>query len=130
MSNHPTPFVYPAKLQRVIDGDTVDAMVDLGFDTWIKARIRFYGVDTWECRTRDKEEKVKGFAAKAFTSKMLSEIGGGVFTLKSHGKGKFGRIIGELFIEGEEKSLNELLKDHGHAYEYYGGKRQKFTAGE
>ena len=52
-------YIYKAKLQRVVDGDTVDALIDLGFDTWVKRRIRFMGVDTWECRTRNKEEKVK-----------------------------------------------------------------------
>ena len=50
--------IYSAKLQRVVDGDTCDALIDLGFDTWVKKRIRFYGVDTWESRTRNKEEKV------------------------------------------------------------------------
>ena len=53
---------YSAKLLRVVDGDTADAMIDLGFDIWVKKRIRFYGVDDWESRTRDKEEKVKGLA--------------------------------------------------------------------
>ena len=55
---------YSAKLIRVVDGDTCDALIDLGFDTWVKKRIRFYGVDTWESRTRNLEEKVKGLAAK------------------------------------------------------------------
>ena len=57
-------YVYNAKLLRVIDGDTVDALIDLGFDTWVKKRIRLYGIDTPEVRTRDKEEKKKGVAAK------------------------------------------------------------------
>ena len=64
-------FVYPAKLLRVVDGDTCDAMIDLGFSTFTKKRIRFMGVDTWESRTRNKEEKVKGLAAKAFTKDLL-----------------------------------------------------------
>ena len=50
-------YIYRAKLDRVVDGDTVDAMIDLGFNTWVKRRIRFHGVDTWECRTRNLEEK-------------------------------------------------------------------------
>ena len=58
--------IYSAKLQRVVDGDTCDALIDLGFDTWVKKRIRFKGVDTWESRTRNKEEKVKGLAANPF----------------------------------------------------------------
>ena len=57
---------YSCKLDRVVDGDTCDAMIDLGFDVWVHSRIRFYGVDTWESRTRDLAEKEKGLAAKAY----------------------------------------------------------------
>ena len=64
-------YKYGAKLLRVVDGDTADVMIDLGFDTWVKARLRFKGVDTWEKRTRDKAEKAKGLAATAFTKKYL-----------------------------------------------------------
>ena len=66
-------YIYKAKLVRVVDGDTVDAMIDLGFDTWVKKRIRFHGVDTWECRTKNLEEKKKGLAAKARTKELLSD---------------------------------------------------------
>ena len=118
--------IYSAKLQRVVDGDTCDALIDLGFDTWVKKRIRFYGVDTWESRTRNKEEKVKGLAAKAFTKDLLENSDEGKFLLKSHGVGKYGRVLGELFVKGEDKSVNELLKENGHAYEYDGGKKKVF----
>ena len=117
---------YSAKLVRVVDGDTCDAMIDLGFDVWIKRRIRFYGVDTWESRTRDLEEKAKGLAAKAFTKDLLENCDEGKFSIKSHGTGKYGRVLGELYIKGYEKTLNELLKDNGHAYEYHGEKKKKF----
>ena len=120
-------FIYSAKLLRVVDGDTCDAMIDLGFDVWIKRRIRFYGVDTWESRTRDKEEKKKGLEAKAYTKEMLEISDNGNFTLKSHGTGKYGRVLGEIFIEGEAFSLNDLLKINSHAYEYDGGKKKKFS---
>ena len=66
-------YIYRAKLVRVVDGDTVDAMIDLGFDIEVKKRIRFYGLDTWECRTRDLDEKKLGLAAKARTKELLSE---------------------------------------------------------
>jgi len=118
-------YEYKAKLKRVVDGDTCDAYIDLGFDVSVKKRIRFMGVDTWESRTRDLEEKKKGLAAKEYTKEMLSK-NEGEFTIKSHGVGKYGRVLGELFIEGEDKSLNELLKDNGHAYEYHGGKKKNF----
>ena len=118
-------YEYKAKLKRVLDGDTCDAYIDLGFDVSVKKRIRFMGVDTWESRTRDLDEKKKGLAAKEYTKEMLSK-NEGEFTIKSHGVGKYGRVLGELFIEGEDKSLNELLKDNGHAYEYHGGKKKDF----
>ena len=118
-------YKYKAKLKRVVDGDTCDAYIDLGFDVSVKKRIRFMGVDTWESRTRDLEEKKKGLAAKEYTKEMLSK-NEGEFIIKSHGVGKYGRVLGELFIEGEDKSLNELLKDNGHAYEYHGGKKKDF----
>ena len=117
---------YSAKVLRVVDGDTADAMIDLGFDTWVKKRIRFYGVDTWESRTRNKEEKVKGLAAKAYVKDLLENSDEGKFVLKSYGVGKYGRVLGELFVKGNEKSVNELLKENGHAYEYHGEKKKVF----
>ena len=120
-------YKYGAKLLRVVDGDTADVMIDLGFDTWVKARLRFKGVDTWEKRTRDLAEKAKGIAASEFTKKYL-EMNDGKFTIQSFGKGKYGRVLAEIFvnIDGEETSLNKLLIENGHAYEYEGGKKQLF----
>ena len=117
---------YSCKLVRVVDGDTADAMIDLGFNVWVKERIRFYGVDTWESRTRDLEEKKKGLAAKAYVKDLLENSDEGKFLLKSHGVGKYGRVLGELFVKGNETSVNELLKENGHASEYYGGKKKVF----
>ena len=118
--------IYSAKVVRVVDGDTADAMIDLGFDTWVKKRIRFYGVDTWESRTRNLEEKKKGLAAKAYVKDLLENSDEGKFLLKSHGVGKYGRVLGELFVKGNDTSVNELLKENGHASEYYGGKKKTF----
>ena len=126
MAKEINKYEYTAKLDRVVDGDTCDALIDLGFDTWVKNRIRFKGVDTWECRTRDKEEKVKGLAAKAFTKNLLENSDDGKFALRSHGVGKYGRVLGELFVKGETKSVNDLLLENGHAYEYEGGKKKVF----
>ena len=117
---------YSAKLLRVVDGDTCDALIDLGFDTWVKKRIRFKGVDTWESRTRNKEEKVKGLAAKAYTKDLLENSDEGKFVLKSYGVGKYGRVLAELFVKGHEQSVNQLLIENGHAYEYEGGKKKVF----
>ena len=119
------PYIYNARLIRVVDGDTADAWIDFGFYISVKKRIRFMGVDTWECRTRNLEEKALGLKAKAYTKEML-ERNEGNFLVKSHGVGKYGRLLGELFVEGEETSLNELLKENGHAYEYDGGTKKVF----
>lgn len=119
-------YGYSCKLERVVDGDTCDALIDLGFNTWAKRRIRFYGVDTWESRTRNLEEKKKGLAAKEYVKNLLENSDDGKFSIISHGVGKYGRVLGELFIKGEEKSVNELLKENGHAYEYHGEKKKVF----
>jgi len=121
-------YGYSCKLDRVVDGDTCDALIDLGFDTFVKKRIRFYGVDTWESRTRNKEEKVKGLAAKAYVKDLLENSDDGKFSIISHGVGKYGRVLGEIFVKGHEQSVNELLKENGHAYEYDGGKKKVFNS--
>ena len=126
MGNKLDKHNYSAKLVRVVDGDTCDALIDLGFNTWVKKRIRFKGVDTWECRTRDLDEKKKGLAAKAFTKDLLENSDDGKFSIISYGTGKYGRVLGELFVKGHEKSVNQLLLENGHAYEYEGGKKKVF----
>ena len=126
MSKEINKYEYTAKLERVVDGDTCDALIDLGFNTWVKKRIRFKGVDTWECRTRDLDEKKKGLAAKAFTKDLLENSDDGKFSIISYGTGKYGRVLGELFVKGHEKSVNDLLLENGHAYEYEGGKKKVF----
>jgi len=112
-------YKYNAKLDRVVDGDTIDALVDLGFDTWKKVRIRMMGMNAPESRTRDLEEKKLGLAAKA---RLIEMLGDGEFTLQSHGVGKYGRCLGEIFRESDV-SLNRQLINEGHATEYFGGKR-------
>ena len=84
-------YIYRAKLDRVVDGDTIDAMIDVGFDIWVKKRIRYMGIDTWESRTRDLDEKKKGLAAKARNKELLEAISSkpGYFRLKSHGVGMY-----------------------------------------
>ena len=119
-------YGYSCKLERVVDGDTCDALIDLGFNTWVKKRIRFKGVDTWECRTRDLDEKKKGLAAKAYTKDLLENSDEGKFVLQSYGVGKYGRVLADLFVKGNDKSINQLLLENGHAYEYEGGKKKVF----
>tara|TARA_Y100000592_G_scaffold28747_1_gene45788 strand:- start:1247 stop:1591 length:345 start_codon:yes stop_codon:yes gene_type:complete len=113
-------FIYNAKCLRVVDGDTVDATVDLGFDTWKKIRIRLVGINTPESRTRDLEEKARGLAAKNFLVDLLKKHNN-EFILHSQGVGKYGRCLGNLFLG--EVNVNDLLINEGHAVEYQGGKR-------
>jgi micrococcal nuclease len=103
-------YTYNAKVDRVVDGDTVDALVDLGFDTWKKVRIRLYGLDAWESRTRDLDEKKKGLAAKQYLIDQL-ESNDNKFVLVSHGVGKYGRCLGELFLQKDGWSINDHV-DH------------------
>ncbi len=119
-------FEYKCNLVKVVDGDTVDVDIDLGFGVWLrKQRIRLYGIDTPESRTRDKVEKVYGLAAKDFLSKMLST---GEMSIKTHkdAKGKFGRILGELFMKTSvgELSVNQSLVENSHAVRYYGQSKE------
>ena len=115
-------FEYNATVVKVVDGDTIDAMVDLGFGTWKKVRIRMHGINAPESRTRNLEEKKKGLAAKARLIEMLEE-NENHFILISHGVGKFGRCLGEIYIKGHNTSLNKQLISEGHGTEYFGGKR-------
>ena len=126
-------YIYRGKLERVVDGDTIDALIDGGFDIWIKKRIRYKGIDTWESRTRDLAEKAKGLEAKARNKELLLEVpeNSGYFRLKSYGVGKYGRVLGEIFIEdaeGKQYNINETLVAEGHGYVYDGGKKKLFTS--
>ena len=121
-------YIYNIELLKVVDGDTIDAKIDLGFDVSVKKRVRFLGVNAPESRTRDLEEKAKGLAAKDRVKQLLE--GANIIQLQSHGVGKYGRCLGELHIDvvdGQEKitleSVNKLLIKEGHAVEYHGGKR-------
>ena len=139
---------YEAELIKVLDGDTIDCYIDLGFDLKIKKRIRYMGIDTWESRTRDLDEKKKGLAAKARNKELLEA---GSFKLKSFGTGKFGRVLGEVFVSPEYVgehiteciassdsgidlsvdgwvSVNDILIEEGHAYDYHGEKKKDFQA--
>lgn len=108
-------YEYKAKLLKIIDGDTIDAEIDLGFKISVRKRIRFLGINAPETRTRDLEEKQAGLKTKS-RLETLFDASKGVFTLKSHGVGKFGRVLGEIFIENI--NINELLLKEGLASKY------------
>ena len=112
-------FEYQCKIVKVIDGDTADVDIDLGFGVWMKKqRVRFYGVDTPESRTSDKEEKVYGMIAKEFVQDHLPLGSTQVLRTRKDGKGKYGRILGEFVID--DTTLNQLLIDTHNAVAYFG----------
>ena len=113
-------YEYRAIVLRVVDGDTVDVDIDLGFGIWMKReRVRMMGIDTPESRTRDKVEKVFGLAAK----ERLIQLCSGKFRIKSLGKGKYGRILGIPYTEDGKDVCQKLIKE-GHAVEYWGGTKK------
>jgi micrococcal nuclease len=130
-------YEYNVRILRVVDGDTVDVDIDLGFGMiYKKQRVRLHGIDTPESRTRDKEEKKYGKAAKAHLELLLTDK----VRMLCHDKGKFGRILGELFMLAEEGarhngfedswvSVNQqMITDH-HAVAYHGQSKEEIAEG-
>ena len=116
-------YTYKARLIRVIDGDTVDAEIDLGFDVFVRQRIRLFGINTPESRTTDLVEKEKGLAAKQRLIELLPRE----FVVETilNKRGKYGRVLGVLKVQGENETLtniNDLLVEEGHAVRYMLGK--------
>ena len=119
-------YEYKCKVTRVVDGDTVDVVLDLGFSIEYRDRVRLMAIDTPESRTRNKVEKKLGLASKARLKELCTQHKGNlVLRTSKEGKGKFGRILGSLFPFGSEVSLNEMLIAEGHARPYYGGSKSE-----
>jgi|TARA_R110002020_G_scaffold202084_7_gene405101 micrococcal nuclease len=120
------PFIYNATLERVIDGDTIDVTLDLGFDVKLhKQRCRLAGIDTPESRTRNLVEKKLGLKAK----KRLEELCSTNLKVKSLGKGKYGRILAIPYTQDSE-DICQILMEEGHAVSYQGGKKKKIWGKE
>ena len=119
------------KIVKVLDGDTIDVLIDLGFDLFKKERVRIAGVDTPEKRTRDLEEKALGIDATNWLKKKLEDTiagDGDELTIRTElvgGTGKYGRLLGWLYINEDAISLNEQMITEGYAWEYDGGTKQK-----
>ena len=119
-------YEYSCKIIRVVDGDTVDVDIDLGFNHWIHGeRIRLFGVDCPECRSRDKDEKAAGLAAKNFVKGLLHD--GGTYTLTTREKGKFGRYLGVIQLT-DKTSVNGALVKERFAVAYYGQSKDDIQA--
>ena len=124
-------YEYNAQVDKVVDGDTIDCTIDLGFKTWKKIRVRMQGINTPESRTRDLEEKERGLAAKARLQEIL-EYNDNRCILKVSGVGKFGRALATVHVQSLSPiatesltliNVNQQLIEEGHAVEYHGGKR-------
>ena len=125
-------YEYKANVDKVVDGDTIDCTIDLGFKTWKKIRVRMEGINTPESRTRDLEEKKLGLAAKSRLKEIL-EYNNNECVLKVSGVGKFGRALASVYVDTlsptsdktsiTEINVNKQLIEEGHAVAYDGGKR-------
>ena len=116
-------YEYKCKVTRVVDGDTVDIDIDLGFGVWLhKERVRIYGIDTPESRTRDKIEKRFGLLAKEFVKQFVKGSSVILRTQKYDAKGKFGRILGDIIVD--DKSLSETMIQEHHAVAYHGQSKE------
>jgi len=113
---------------KVVDGDTVDILIDLGFGLTKKERVRVAGIDTPESRTRDLKEKRYGLEAKDYIQGLLSS---GSLSVRTEKDGKYGRMLGWLYVDKNEKSVNEIMIEAGYAFPYDGGTKltgeERFT---
>ena len=127
---------YDVTIIKVVDGDTVDVDIDLGFGICLKdERVRIMGIDTPESRTSDKIEDLFGEAAKARLKELLTEGEAKLITTEDkHGedmKGKFGRILGDFYVErfeGKREKVTDVLIEEGHAVAYFGGSKEEIQA--
>jgi len=118
------------EINRVVDGDTIDVTIDLGFDLYKKERVRVAGIDTPEKRTRDLEEKALGIDATNYLKEKLEDTiaGDEELTIRTElkgGMGKYGRLLGWLYIGEDSVSINETMINEGYAWAYDGGTKQK-----
>jgi micrococcal nuclease len=115
-------YEYNCEILRVVDGDTVDVSIDLGFDISYKSRVRLYGIDTPESRTRDKDEKARGLMSKEY---LIDELSKGQVVIKTHKdkKGKFGRVLGEMYVG--DSNVNMMMVDDFLAVEYKGQSKKE-----
>jgi micrococcal nuclease len=119
-------YEYGCTVERVVDGDTIDVVIDLGFSCLYKSRVRLYGIDTPESRTRNKDEKARGKLAAKFLSDAVSPGGVILKTKLKDSRGKFGRVLATVWVDG--KNINQSMIDNHHAAEYYGQSKQEIEA--
>jgi micrococcal nuclease len=114
------------EVKNVVDGDTIDVIIDLGFDILFSSRVRLAGIDTPESRTTDKAEKALGLESKEYLKKYLKDAKSVVIkTEKINSTEKFGRILGWLYINGDTESVNDKMINDGYAWGYMGNAKVK-----
>ena len=117
---------YVRKVENVVDGDTIDVLIDLGFDILFASRVRLAGIDTPESRTKDLAEKALGLEAKEYLKKALKDAKSVVIkTEKMDSSEKYGRILGWVYINGDTVSLNDMMINDGYAWGYLGDTKIK-----
>jgi micrococcal nuclease len=117
---------YVKKVSKVVDGDTIDVDIDLGFDISFTSRVRLAGIDTPESRTTDKIEKALGLEAKAYLKNAIDSSKSVVIkTEKMDSSEKYGRILGWVYINGDTVSLNDMMINDGYAWGYLGDTKVK-----
>jgi micrococcal nuclease len=117
---------YVRKVENVVDGDTIDVLIDLGFDILFQSRVRLAGIDTPESRTKDLKEKTLGLESKEYLKKHLKDAKSVVIkTEKMDSSEKYGRILGWVYINGETESLNDKMINDGYAWGYMGETKVK-----
>jgi micrococcal nuclease len=117
---------YVRKVEKVVDGDTIDVLIDLGFDILFQSRVRLAGIDTPESRTKDLKEKALGLESKEYLSKHIKDAKSVVIkTEKMNSTEKFGRILGWIYVNGDTVSLNDMMINDGYAWGYMGDTKVK-----
>ena len=117
---------YVRKVENVVDGDTIDVLIDLGFDILFQSRVRLAGIDTPESRTKDLKEKALGLESKEYLKKALKDAKSVVIkTEKMDSSEKYGRILGWVYINGDTVSLNDMMINDGYAWGYMGDTKVK-----
>jgi micrococcal nuclease len=117
---------YVRKVENVVDGDTIDVLIDLGFDILFQSRVRLAGIDTPESRTKDLKEKALGLESKEYLKKALKDAKSVVIkTEKMNSTEKFGRILGWIYVNGDTVSLNDMMINDGYAWGYLGDTKVK-----
>jgi len=117
---------YVRKVENVVDGDTIDVLIDLGFDILFQSRVRLAGIDTPESRTKDLKEKALGLESKEYLKKAIKDAKSVVIkTEKMDSSEKYGRILGWVYINGDTVSLNDMMINDGYAWGYLGDTKVK-----